>query len=121
MTNLSSKDRLVYDAIIEYKAAHDGNSPSNRDLVRMAGYKSTSGISAALDRLCEAGLIQLPEPGKTRGIEVVGARWCDPDTYAEVVRAVSAHFKQNPLKMVFDLDDSYVVTLIDKLEREGVL
>lgn len=69
----------LYDAIVEYKRAHDGNSPTLRELMAPANYASVSAVSNALGRLEKQGLIKLIGKGKARRIEVVGARWTPPE------------------------------------------
>lgn len=69
----------VYDAIIKYKRAHDGCSPSSAWLVENTSYKSKSAIWYALDRLRQMKLIRLSYWKQHRSIEVVGARWLTPD------------------------------------------
>lgn len=67
-------ERTLYKAIVAHKRAHDGNSPSLRDLQVACGISSTSVISAALKRLAKTGLIEL-ENGSARSIRVDGGKW----------------------------------------------
>ena len=71
----------LFEFVCEYKAAHDGKSPSLREIEASgdAPYNSTSHISSALRKLEERGLIRLGPKGATRSIEVVGARWLLPE------------------------------------------
>lgn len=66
----------VYQHIINYKRAHDGNSPTLRELGDIMGGKSTSVIDHHLKHLVALGLIRLRNTGAvSRGIEVVGGQW----------------------------------------------
>src|SRR5690606_31490993 len=68
--------KLVLDAIVAYKAAHDGCSPTIREITEATDISSTSLVKGYLERLEEAGKIRLSgEHGTSRGIEVVGAQW----------------------------------------------
>lgn len=71
---VSKKERALYLAIIEHKRAHDGNSPTLRDMQDACGISSTSVVAFYLRRLAAAGLIELQD-GHTRSIRVVGGRW----------------------------------------------
>lgn len=65
--------------IIRYKRAHDGNSPTYREIMRAVGINSTSVVAYHLDHLEAAGLIERPqEVGNSRVIEVVGGQWIHP-------------------------------------------
>jgi SOS-response transcriptional repressor LexA len=75
-SNLRSED--VYDAIIAYKSAHDGNSPTLRQLGAACGIASTFHVSLLLTRLEENGLIKRT-PFKPCSIQVVGATWHPPE------------------------------------------
>lgn len=70
----------LYDFIVAYKTAHDGNSPTLREIEASedAPYNSTSHASEALRKLEERGQIRLAGAGRARSIEVVGARWVPP-------------------------------------------
>lgn len=70
----------VYNFIIEYKVAHDGNSPTMRMI--MAKFPtvvpSTSMAQWILRRLQAEGLIYRAR-GVSRSIEVIGGRWLPPE------------------------------------------
>ncbi len=59
--------------IIDYKASHDGLSPSIRDIARECNIPSTSTVSYDLATLESEGKIKLAEGRK--GIMVVGGVW----------------------------------------------
>jgi len=62
----------VYRFVVQYKQAHDGNSPSLQEIGRACGIRSTSHVYLYLVRLADAGRIKL---AGTRSIEVIGGRW----------------------------------------------
>lgn len=63
----------VYRAILEHKRAHDGNSPSVREISKATGVKSTSQVMLELKRLELLGLISVGRG--TRNITVSGGQW----------------------------------------------
>lgn len=67
----------IYRFIVDYKAQHDGNSPTIRQIQRACGVNSTSVVVSLLDNLELQGLIRRPRNGtdKSRNIEVVGGAW----------------------------------------------
>lgn len=67
----------VYRFIVDYKAQHDGNSPTIRQIQRACGVNSTSVVVSLLNNLELQGLIRRPRNGtdKSRNIEVVGGAW----------------------------------------------
>lgn len=69
----------VLQAIIDHKMAHDGTSPSVRDLAAATGAASTASVAYHLDTLEMAGLIER-EFSLPRIIRVVGGQWryCPP-------------------------------------------
>ena len=69
----------VLQAIIDHKTAHDGDSPTVRELAQATGAASTSSVSYHLTRLEAAGLIER-EYALARVIRVVGGQWryCPP-------------------------------------------
>lgn len=67
----------IYAYILTYKAAHDGNSPSIRDMMDGLGISSTSVVAHHLRYLSDAGRIHMPY-GTTRNIQVPGGRWVAP-------------------------------------------
>lgn len=70
---------LIYQAIIDYKADHDGNSPTYLQLMKMTGVSSTSLVYNHLWVLQDRGLIRLLGGGRRSGvIEVIGGRWVAP-------------------------------------------
>ena len=91
----------LFRFIYNYKAAHDGNSPTLREIKASedAPYKSASHISDALRKLEERGLIRLGPKGATRSIEVVGARWTPPPSHLACVIPVGEKIKRNEERM----------------------
>ncbi len=47
----------IFQWIIDYKAEHDGNSPTIREIMKGTGVKSTSHMVWILDRLVELGQV----------------------------------------------------------------
>lgn len=79
--DISPKAKVVYNFILTYKAEHDGNSPSIREIVVGTGITSTSVVSYYLDRLVEHNMITVDfdAPGKARNITIPGGRWLPPN------------------------------------------
>ena len=76
-TEVPTTEDRVFDSIVDYKAAHDGNSPSNRNIMDACAISSTSVVNYHLRRLAAAGRIRL-DFSLARSIEVPGARWLPP-------------------------------------------
>lgn len=72
-TNLDARKR-IFEFIVDYKRAHDGNSPTSREIVEGAGISSTSVVHYHLGALEREGKIRLGD-SKSRRIEVVGGEW----------------------------------------------
>lgn len=70
---ISNVYMAVYRAIVQHKLAHDGNSPSMRELCEQFR-KSTSAMSYILDRLETEGWIQR-EKNHSRSICIPGGKW----------------------------------------------
>lgn len=70
----------VYEYIEKYKKAHDGNSPTIREIGAACGMHSTSHVKKMLEKLASLGYIRLPEEGKRAAarIEVIGGYWIAP-------------------------------------------
>jgi len=65
----------IFRYVLDYKAEHDGCSPSFEEIMNAVdGVSSTSAVSYNLDKLEEAGRIVMAE-GRNRSIQVVGGRW----------------------------------------------
>jgi hypothetical protein len=75
MADLSDRELAVYDAIVEFKALNDGNSPSTRDLCQATRIASTSLIRRYLKGIAEHGYIWLGTSGDARSIRVRGGHW----------------------------------------------
>ncbi len=76
---MSEKRKRLMQFIVDYKLAHDGNSPTYREMMRETGLSSTSMVAFHLEKLEEAGLIERPQQvGNSRVIEVVGGQWLPP-------------------------------------------
>ncbi len=68
--------QTIFDFIVVYKCANDGNSPTIREIGQACGISSTSFVSNILARLERQGLIRLPKVcGVSRHIHVVGGQW----------------------------------------------
>jgi predicted transcriptional regulator len=75
---LSPIRQQIYDFIVQFKAEHDGNSPSIREMAEKFE-RSTNTINYDLSYLDAMGLIERGEKGESRMIKVVGAKWIAPD------------------------------------------
>jgi SOS-response transcriptional repressor LexA len=71
----AARDDLVFRFILEFKWAHDGNSPTIREIKEGCEMSSTSYVMFILRRLESRGLIECPHFGKNRMIVVSGGRW----------------------------------------------
>jgi SOS-response transcriptional repressor LexA len=71
------KQESIYAFILRYKAAHDGNSPSIREIGRACRVYSTSHVHYCLVRLEMDGKIKLVRGA--RSIEVIGGVWSGPE------------------------------------------
>ena len=67
-----AKDNEVLKFVIRYKAAHNGNSPSYKEIMDGCDIKSKSHAKWLLDRLESAGAL---EHDGVRGISVSNSRW----------------------------------------------
>lgn len=67
----------VLQAIIQFKVANDGASPTVRELARLTGAANQSSVVYHLRRLEDAGLIKR-EFALARVIRVVGGEWRPP-------------------------------------------
>ena len=66
----------VLEFVIEYKKAHDGNSPSMREICAATFLASTSVANYHLTQLIKMGRIRTFALDKqSRSIEVVGGKW----------------------------------------------
>ena len=65
--------KALYDAIRDYKATHNGKSPTRRELQQITG-RSSGAITNALTQLAAQNLISLAY-SEPRGIELVGERY----------------------------------------------
>jgi hypothetical protein len=70
---------IVYDFVVAYKKSHDGNSPTNREIMAGCGITTTSMVFWYLNKLQEMGMIRRPEPEigsrYAAKIEVIGGKW----------------------------------------------
>ena len=66
---------LIYQYIIDYKKANDGNSPSIRQICQGLNIASTATVWYHMRRLSEAGMI-----GQNTGrqVTVMGGQWLPP-------------------------------------------
>lgn len=66
----------VMEFILTYKEAHDGNSPTVREIAAGYGIPSTSNVVWWLRRLEAEGWLRVEETGTSRRrIMVVGGKW----------------------------------------------
>ena len=75
---LSTRARLMLAFIVEYKKAHDGNSPSMRQAGQAAGIESSSLITYYLAELERAGYIRRNRVN-ARQIELIGGQYIPPE------------------------------------------
>jgi SOS-response transcriptional repressor LexA len=68
-------DERLLKFICEYKRAHDGNSPTMREMMAACRISSTSMVDYYLRRLENGGHIRRGGKGKSAAIEVMGGRW----------------------------------------------
>lgn len=71
---LEGRAQEIFDFIVQYKTANDGQSPTMREMMGGTDITSTSVITYYLDTLVEYGLI-LRVDKESRGIQVVGGKW----------------------------------------------
>lgn len=83
-----AKSNEVYEFILKFKAEHDGNSPSFKDINQACGFKSVSTTSYYIDQLVERGLIKCEYEHKSRMIEVVGGQWNAPSSAPSLKRRI---------------------------------
>lgn len=67
-------DHKLFNYIVAYKRAHDGNSPTLRQMMQGIGVNSTSVVHSHLRGLERAGLIRRVKDCP-RSIQVIGGRW----------------------------------------------
>ena len=72
----------VFNWLVEYKSAHDGNSPAMREMMRAFDISNTSVANNLLNRLVRAGRIRRAgKIGAARSIEVIGGQWTMKQTF----------------------------------------
>ena len=71
---MNAQTQRMYDFIVAYKRANDGNSPTTQEMMAACGYLTTSVVRYQLNKLQAEGLILL-EPGRHCFIRVVGGEW----------------------------------------------
>jgi SOS-response transcriptional repressor LexA len=76
--NLKHNPEDVFLFIVSYKKRHDGISPTVREISDECNIPSTSHVNRILSKLQDAGRIEMATGGKSRAIQVVGARWIPP-------------------------------------------
>lgn len=72
--DMTSSQNAVYWFIVEYKKAHDGTSPTMREIMDGANYNSTSAVRRTLRQLHDMGLIKVDYP-HVRTIRVYGGSY----------------------------------------------
>lgn len=75
LTNVYYPNRTqeIYRFIVQHKRAHDGNSPSIREIMAACQINSSSVVKSHLDTLANQGLIQRVKHRSV--IEVIGGQW----------------------------------------------
>jgi len=85
---------LLFDAIVAYKRAHDGISPSLRNLMESVGHASISTTAYAVEDLVAEGLITRGER-QSRHLCVVGGVWTHAGAHDAVLsRQAQAAWEQ---------------------------
>lgn len=78
-SRLSERSLRVYEFIVAFKRAHDGLSPTYREICEGCGFNSTSYVRYLLDRLIENNLLafadDVREAYSMRSLVVVGGCW----------------------------------------------
>ncbi len=92
-----AKPKHVYDFIIAYKTAHDGNSPTFRQIGDACGITSTSVVNFYLVFLEEQGLVKVERSWQTRSISIVGASWRPPEHVGHSYRITDVMLQAEPL------------------------
>lgn len=67
----------LYDYIVKFKAEHDGNSPTERQIMAALNISSTSVVHYRLAALEDDGRIRR-NGGRGQGVSIPGARWLPP-------------------------------------------
>jgi SOS-response transcriptional repressor LexA len=75
MTFRSKTADQVFTFIKHYKAAHDGISPTRREIMSALNLSSTSVVEYNLRKLERQGRVRLGESGCPRNIRVIGGQW----------------------------------------------
>jgi SOS-response transcriptional repressor LexA len=97
VNEIPSTREQIFNYLIRYKKAHDGNSPTNRQIAA-ACHVSPSTVAHHLGRLERANRIRLSED-EYRNIEIVGAAWLPPadrSTAEEGQDSQDAHDETRP-------------------------
>lgn len=68
-------ESIVFEFVVGYKRANDGNSPTFREIRDGCDLSSTSVAASCLDRLVDQGKISLGDFGGYRSIRVTGGKW----------------------------------------------
>ncbi len=90
------RPKHVYAFIIAYKTAHDGNSPTFRQIGDACGITSTSVVNFYLVFLEEQGLVKVERSWQTRSITIIGASWRPPEPAAEAYRFTDVILQREP-------------------------
>ncbi|MHC4088707.1 MAG: LexA family protein [Planctomycetota bacterium] len=79
---MTDKTRNIFEFIVRYKQAHDGNSPSVREIQDACGISTPSLVHYHLGELETVGWIELTR-FQSRSIQVEGGRWSPGKMVAE--------------------------------------
>lgn len=75
----SPKYQQIYNFIVEFKSANDGNTPTYRQIADACGVSSTSMVSSYLFEMEKVGMIERKRQGNGMAkIVIPGARWLAP-------------------------------------------
>lgn len=75
MNNKLERSENILRFVIDYKQAHDGISPTIREIQAETGITSSSLVKFYLDGLQKRGAIQYIGDNLSRGIMVTGGEW----------------------------------------------
>ncbi len=80
---LERNDIEVFNFIVRFKQAHNGNSPSMYEIEKGTCASSRSHVHYVLRKLEEAGYLKMGKNQRSRGIQIPGTKWVTTDQYRE--------------------------------------
>lgn len=106
----TAKSNEILKFIVAFKKAHDGNSPTYREIMAGCELASTSLVAYYLEDLEARGLIQRPDRrGNVRVIEVVGGEWIGPKVNERDVDYIDGFvLETESLIVTYELDEMII-------------